>query len=424
MTLLPPFVRIAGLREEGATCPHCSDEVTYGNECVTCETCGTVHHWPCWQSAGRCGSYECSAGSQAPLVAQENKIRISGEDLQRAVPLPAARPLSVGTGPGLKIPVGPHPEEFRWNKLAIASFIVALLGIPLFGIVTGLVALVLGALALVGQNSFRRKGLPLAVAGIVLGIADFVGWMVFLESKVDRLQFQIVMDELEPDAEALTQLPAAINRAMKANVLIQTGGLFERGLGSGVILSITDGQALIVTNRHVVDTDFADGGGSTLEDLAEVVVKAIGQPAAIGKTVWLAPQKVDLALVTAPVVSAEAMQAAWQAAPAVRVGDAVFAIGNPHGLGWSHTGGDVSQIRRQKQDGQEFRVIQTSAAINPGNSGGGLYDAAGHLIGINTWTGDKRTAEGLGFAIMFETLLSVVPDQFSIPDHRELDDIP
>ena len=56
------------------------------------------------------------------------------------------------------------------------------------------------------------------------------------------------------------------------------------------------------------------------------------------------------------------------------VGDEVFAIGNPHGLGWTHSAGDISQIRRQKHGDYDFRVLQTTAAINPGNSGGGLYD--------------------------------------------------
>ena len=49
-------------------------------------------------------------------------------------------------------------------------------------------------------------------------------------------------------------------------------------------------------------------------------------------------------------------------------------------------------------------MIQTDAALNPGNSGGGLYDKSGTLIGINTWTNDKRFSEGLGFAIALDSL--------------------
>jgi serine protease Do len=109
-------------------------------------------------------------------------------------------------------------------------------------------------------------------------------------------------------------------------------------------------------------------------------------------------------------------EAHWDRAVVPHIGDPVFAVGNPHGLGWTHTAGDISQVRRRTQDGYQFRVLQTTAAINPGSSGGGLYDAEGRLIGINTLTGDKRFAEGLGFSIALPTLLDLVPDAFGLPD--------
>ena len=87
----------------------------------------------------------------------------------------------------------------------------------------------------------------------------------------------------------------------------------------------------------------------------------------------------------------------------MKVGESVFAIGNPHGLGWSHTQGVISQLRTRNSL-PPIRIIQTQAAINPGNSGGGLYDQEGYLLGINTWTADKRVSEGIGFAIALDTL--------------------
>jgi len=93
----------------------------------------------------------------------------------------------------------------------------------------------------------------------------------------------------------------------------------------------------------------------------------------------------------------------------MKVGESVFAIGNPHRLGWSHTQGVISQIRNQPIDSRQVRVIQTQASINPGNSGGGLYDREGYLLGINTWTADKRVSEGIGFAITLDTLLELEP---------------
>jgi serine protease Do len=93
----------------------------------------------------------------------------------------------------------------------------------------------------------------------------------------------------------------------------------------------------------------------------------------------------------------------------MKVGETVFAIGNPHRLGWTHTQGVISQMRTQEFDSHQVRVIQTQAAINPGNSGGGLYDHDGFLLGINTWTADKSVSEGIGFAIALDSLLELAP---------------
>jgi serine protease Do len=111
-------------------------------------------------------------------------------------------------------------------------------------------------------------------------------------------------------------------------------------------------------------------------------------------------------------------EAYWDREVTPHIGDEVFAIGNPHGFGWTHSAGDISQIRRQKQGDFNFRLLQTTAAINPGNSGGGLYDADGRLIGINTMTSDKRFAEGLGFSIALPTLLDLAPERLELPERN------
>lgn len=72
----------------------------------------------------------------------------------------------------------------------------------------------------------------------------------------------------------------------------------------------------------------------------------------------------------------------------LKVGQKVFAIGNPFGLDWTLTTGIVSALDRSlpgEAGGPAIdHLIQTDAAINPGNSGGPLLDSAGRLIGINT----------------------------------------
>lgn len=84
----------------------------------------------------------------------------------------------------------------------------------------------------------------------------------------------------------------------------------------------------------------------------------------------------------------------------VKVGQIVFAIGNPYGFHETVTDGIISATgRRQMSDtGREY--FQTSAAINPGNSGGPLINLRGEVIGINTWIASSSGgSQGLGFAI-------------------------
>ena len=97
----------------------------------------------------------------------------------------------------------------------------------------------------------------------------------------------------------------------------------------------------------------------------------------------------------------------------LRVGQKVFAIGNPFGLDWTLTTGIVSALDRSLPGQGEALVqhlIQTDAAINPGNSGGPLLDSAGRLIGINTAIYSPSGASaGIGFAVPVDTLNRVVP---------------
>lgn len=79
----------------------------------------------------------------------------------------------------------------------------------------------------------------------------------------------------------------------------------------------------------------------------------------------------------------------------LRLGQEVFAVGNPRGLDFSTSHGIVSHIDRDLELGYFF--TQTDAPINPGNSGGPLYDVDGNLVGIVAR--GARDNDGLGFAI-------------------------
>ncbi|HTV59739.1 MAG TPA: DegQ family serine endoprotease [Verrucomicrobiae bacterium] len=158
----------------------------------------------------------------------------------------------------------------------------------------------------------------------------------------------------------------------------------EQSLGSGVIVS-ADGT--IITNNHVIDgaTDIK----VQLSDKREFRAKLIGTDPKTD----IAVLKIDAQnLPTLPLGDSSQMQ----------VGDLVFAIGDPFGIGETATMGIVSATGRGGLGIENYEdFIQTDAAINPGNSGGALIDIHGNLMGINTaiLSGGSGGNEGIGFAI-------------------------
>jgi S1-C subfamily serine protease len=405
---------MAGEREAGTLCVLCGNQIALGDSTSICRTCGAVHHGPCWDTNKGCGAYDCSLSTRLHVTGESPAITVTRDELSAATPLPG-RPANFAQD----TQGGNTPSPRRWNRAAVAAFIVALLGIPLFGLVTGLVAIVIACIALAGHSHYRR-GMALAVAAIVIGLFDVVGWAIALSSYFGAGHAAVAMDELTLDPESLDELPARIARAMRANVVVQSAAGFGRSaMGSGVVLQVRDGMAHIVTNRHTVDLNYTGAvkpAPDNLDQLRNIQVVTVGQRPVPAKVEWIAPHGVDLAILSAPVLEDDVQEAYWDRAATPHIGDEVFAIGNPHGFGWTHSAGDISQIRRQKHGDYDFRLLQTTAAINPGNSGGGLYDAEGRLIGINTMTSDKRFAEGLGFSIALPTLLELAPDRLDLPE--------
>jgi len=415
--------RTAGDRDAGARCPHCAASIAYGEEIVACMRCGAVHHVVCWHSHDGCGSYDCAPARRILGDSRRAEVRVTADEVARVQPPPRPVVVPASYFPGGA--VGHDPSEpRRWSRLAVAAIIVGLAGIPLFGVVTGLVAILLGSLALGGIHHTRQRGAGLAVTGILLGLVDTVGWIVFLAFHFGPAgHLAISLDEFEPDADALNHMAPSIARSVRANALVETnaGLLGGMGIGSGVILQIQHGSALIVTNRHVVDPTFEgqdaakDKGG--LPD-GHLQVKLIGQASHPGRVVWIAPDGIDLALIRVDVDGTGARAASWKPKTELTIGSEVFTIGNPQHLDGTHTRGSISQLRLQRRGARQVHVIQTDAALNPGNSGGGLYDKSGTLIGINTWTNDKRFSEGIGFAIALDTLLELDPPELKTTDEK------
>ncbi|MGJ8724974.1 MAG: Do family serine endopeptidase [Roseibacillus sp.] len=163
-----------------------------------------------------------------------------------------------------------------------------------------------------------------------------------------------------------------------------------QGVGSGVIIS-ADGY--ILTNNHVVQ----DRRGG---DADEILVRLSDDTELEAKLIGRDP-KTDIAVIKVDATDLPFIKVADS--DEIMVGDIVFAIGNPLGVGLTVTSGIISATERSigiyGNDGYED-FIQTDAAINQGNSGGALVDIEGRLIGINSAI--KSTSGGsigLGFAI-------------------------
>ena len=173
------------------------------------------------------------------------------------------------------------------------------------------------------------------------------------------------------------------------------------GVGSGVIIS-ADGY--IVTNYHVVQ-------GMRGREVDEILVR-LNDGTEYVATLIGSDSKTDVAILKIEAdVSLPAVTLA--ASDLLRVGDIVFAIGNPRDLGLTATQGIVSALERNRGGqilgaGSYENFIQTDAAINLGNSGGALVDAWGRLVGINTAiVSSSGGSIGLGFAIPVNMVLNV-----------------
>jgi serine protease Do/serine protease DegQ len=170
----------------------------------------------------------------------------------------------------------------------------------------------------------------------------------------------------------------------------------QEGLGSGVIIS-ADGY--ILTNNHVIEG--ADELKVALTDDREFTAKVIGTD-----------PKTDVAVIK---IEADKLPSLTLAdSDKLRVGDVVFAVGNPLGVGQTVTMGIVSAKGRNQLGllenvaGYE-NFIQTDAAINMGNSGGALVDAKGRLVGVNSAIiSPSRGNIGIGFAIPINFAASVM----------------
>jgi S1-C subfamily serine protease len=256
----------------------------------------------------------------------------------------------------------------------------------------------------------RLFWLTLAAALLLLlwrGMPDLGGWF---SPKPDATPRTVTArGDLAADEHATIQL---FEKAKDSVVFITTRtevmdfwtrNVFSvpRGTGSGFIW---DDAGHVITNFHVV------------QNASEATVKLADGRSFKAALVGASPAH-DIAVLKIGVGFKRPPPVPLGTSGDLKVGQKVFAIGNPFGLDWTLTNGIVSALDRslggESGNGGATieHLIQTDAAINPGNSGGPLLDSAGRLIGINTAIYSPSGASaGIGFAVPVDTVNRVVPE--------------
>jgi Do/DeqQ family serine protease len=197
-------------------------------------------------------------------------------------------------------------------------------------------------------------------------------------------EFTELVDHVIPSVVSITTTTAPDREALVRQFfgLARGGNTQSNKMGSGMIVS-PDGH--IVTNWHVVNG-------------ASQVTVQLNDGRILAARIAGADQRSDIAVLK---VETEGLSPiAFGDSENVRVGQMVFAVGNPFGLQETVTQGIISAKGRRTTSEAANEFFQTSTTINPGNSGGPLVDIHGKVIGINNFIISRSGgSEGIGFAI-------------------------
>lgn len=217
------------------------------------------------------------------------------------------------------------------------------------------------------------------------------------------------IEEVEKNNKTVTEMIAEVNDSVVGISKVKNSGssifsdenITSLGLGTGLIVGE---NGYILTNAHVSG-----------EKYSKCYVTLASGKTYDGSVVW-SNTDIDMAIVK---INQKNLQTATLGdSDDIRVGEIVYAIGNPIGFEFQRTvtSGIISAINRtikfteNEEETYMEDLIQTDATINPGNSGGPLVNSNGQVIGIN---GVKITsAEGISFAIPINSVKAVI-DSFN-----------
>lgn len=264
----------------------------------------------------------------------------------------------------------------------------------------------------------RNDNKIIIIISIILIIAWIVVWYMFNTNKnieikegnytTTKLQSTKEEENVEKIEEKSKNLADVIENVTKSVVgiskLKNTGSSIfssndegKLGLGTGVIVSK---NGYILSNEHLTGEKFSTCY-VTLEDGRNYD----------GTVVW---SDIDLDLSIVKINAKDLPAVTLANSNSIRVGESVYAIGNPIGYEFRRTvtSGIISAKNRtiKLEEGENLSymtdLIQTDATINPGNSGGPLIYPNGEVIGINTVK--ISSAEGIGFAVPINVVKNII----------------
>jgi putative serine protease PepD len=247
----------------------------------------------------------------------------------------------------------------------------------------------------------RRLRLPIAIALVSLAVAAGTATFAILAGTSTTTIVRNVTVPSSPVSSTTTSLTVGdvykqayrgvveiiVTSTQAAQTPFGPESQTQKSQGSGFVIDSSGG---IVTNEHVVAG--AESISVRFWNGKTYAAKVVDSDASL-----------DLALIKVDTPSSQLHPLLLGDSSAVKVGDAVVAIGSPFGLQETVTSGIVSAVHRQitaTNNATIVSAIQTDAAINHGNSGGPLLNAQGRVIGVNAQIeSDSGGNDGVGFAI-------------------------
>ncbi len=260
-------------------------------------------------------------------------------------------------------------------------FFVILVAIAVFVLLYGAMKSTTGRDQASDDNRQPEKFTPAAEPAIKPGSVPSIAAM-------DR-EFTTVVEAVVPSVVSITTSKTVRGNALMADPRGRYGRYFvvpreqtQNALGSGVIVSK---EGHIITNNHVI---------ADVDEIKVQLNDGREEPATLIST----DPRTDVAILK--IDAPDLKPLTFGNSDEVKVGQIVFAIGNPYGLQETVTQGIISATGRRmmRDDGNEY--LQTDTTINPGNSGGPLVNLRGEIVGINNQIFSQTGSwQGVGFAI-------------------------